>query len=159
MVKPQTVCHARGAFDGSQPQLHLSWDHPVCIIKRFSRSRLSLYCPAHGCLGLLQRHKCTACAGRFGFESSLSFMQGDRERAEGLTASPLCDRQRVDVPKSQLTFLDYVVRPTFEALHSFAPATSAAALRNIEAAKQHWEHLQQRAQSGGSATVFAIDDV
>ena len=141
MVKPQTVCHARGAFDGSQPQLHLSWDHPECIIKRFSRSRLSLYCPAHGCLGLLQRHKCTACAGRFGFQSSLSFMQGDRERAEGLTASPLCDRQRVDVP------------------NSFAPATSAAALRNIEAAKQHWEHLQQRAQSGGSATVFAIDDV
>ena len=37
-------------------------------------------------------------------------MQGDREAAQGLCVSPLCDRARVDVPKSQMTFLDYVVR-------------------------------------------------
>ena len=85
--------------------------------------------------------------------------QGDRERSEGLAVSPLCDRHKVDVPKSQLTFLEYVVRPTFEALREFAPATSAAALRNIEAAKQHWEHMQQRTQKEGSVPLFPIDDL
>ncbi len=89
----------------------------------------------------------------------MGMMQGDRERAEGLAVSPLCDRQKVDVPKSQLTFLEYVVRPTFEALRDFAPATSAAALRNIEAAKQHWEHMQQRAQKQSAAPLFPIDDL
>ena len=73
--------------------------------------------------------------------------------------SPLCDRHKVDVPKSQLTFLEYVVRPTFEALGDFAPTTSAAALRNIEAAKQHREHMRQRAQQQSSAPLFPIDDV
>ena len=38
---------------------------------------------------------------------------GGRE-LKGLQCHPLCDRQKVDVPKSQLTFLEYVVRPTFE---------------------------------------------
>jgi hypothetical protein len=86
-------------------------------------------------------------------------MQGDREREEGLSVSPLCDRQKVDVPKSQLTFLEYVVRPTFEALREFAPATAAAALGNIVTAKQHWERMQQRTQKEGSVPLFPMDDV
>ncbi len=86
-------------------------------------------------------------------------LQGDRERAEGMPVSPLCDRHKVDVPKSQITFLEYVVRPTFEALRDFAPATAARALGNTEAARSHWERSQLRMRQQLSASLFPMDDV
>ena len=66
-------------------------------------------------------------------------MQGDQERKRGLPVSPLCDRERVQIPKSQLTFLDYVVKPSFEALRGLCPHVAAAAMKNMEEARQHWE--------------------
>ena len=81
--------------------------------------------------------------------------QGDREAAEGLAVSPLCDRERVDVPKSQITFLDYVVAPCFEALRGLAPATAEAALANIGVARRHWEDQPRRNPS----TLFPLDDL
>lgn len=56
-----------------------------------------------------------------------------------MPVSPLCDRERVQIPKSQLTFLDYVVRPSFEALRGLCPHVAAAALSNMEEAREHWE--------------------
>ncbi|KAK9908731.1 hypothetical protein WJX75_002027 [Coccomyxa subellipsoidea] len=85
-----------------------------------------------------------------------NFAQGDRERREGLPVSPLCDRERVDVPKSQLTFLEYVVRPCFEAVRSLAPETAAIALRNVEAGCRHWEEQPRRCPSN---TIFPLDDL
>lgn len=70
--------------------------------------------------------------------------------------SPLCNKDKVDVPKSQITFLDYVVRPCFEALKGFAPATAAAALYNIDAAHAYWTQLRKR---GSSTMLFTLDDV
>jgi hypothetical protein len=70
--------------------------------------------------------------------------------------SPLCDRERVDVPKSQLTFLEYVVRPCFEAVRSLAPETAAIALRNVEAGCRHWEEQPRRCPSN---TIFPLDDL
>ena len=69
--------------------------------------------------------------------------------------SPLCDRERVDVPKSQITFLDYVVAPCFEALRGLAPDTAAAALANIGAARAYWEAQPRRNPS----VMFALDDL
>ncbi|CAL8461903.1 g1434 [Coccomyxa elongata] len=85
-----------------------------------------------------------------------NFAQGDRERREALPVSPLCDRERVDVPKSQLTFLEYVVRPCFEALRALAPETAAIALRNIEIGRRHWEEQPRR---NASSTMFPLDDL
>jgi hypothetical protein len=73
-----------------------------------------------------------------------------------MAVSPLCDRKRVDVPKSQVTFLDYVVRPCFEALKGLAPVTAAAALKNIDAAHAYWTEQRQRASQ---AMVFALEDL
>ena len=66
-------------------------------------------------------------------------MQGDAERKRGMPVSVLCDREKVEVPKSQLAFLTYVVKPTFEALEGLAPITAGYALNNIETAVRHWE--------------------
>ena len=81
--------------------------------------------------------------------------QGDREAAQGLPVSPLCDRGRVDVPKSQITFLDYVVLPCFEALRGLAPKTAATAIANVGAAHAHWDAQPCRTPS----IMFALDDV
>lgn len=66
-------------------------------------------------------------------------VQGDSERKRGMPVSALCDREKVEVPKSQLAFLNYVVKPTFEALKGLAPVTAGYALDNIETAVRHWE--------------------
>lgn len=44
------------------------------------------------------------------------FMQGDRERDLRVAISPLCDRLSVSKAKSQVGFVDFVVRPQFSAL-------------------------------------------
>ncbi|KAL3132327.1 hypothetical protein ABBQ32_008905 [Trebouxia sp. C0010 RCD-2024] len=65
--------------------------------------------------------------------------RGDAEKKRGIPVSPLCDRDKVEVPKSQLAFLTYVVKPTFEALKGLAPITAGNALDNIDIAMRHWE--------------------
>ncbi|KAL6759759.1 hypothetical protein V8C86DRAFT_1826880 [Haematococcus lacustris] len=41
------------------------------------------------------------------------FAQGDAERAQGLTISPLCDRTKQGITKSQIGFFDFVALPLF----------------------------------------------
>jgi cAMP-specific phosphodiesterase 4 len=49
------------------------------------------------------------------------FNQGDAERKANLTISPLCDRYTIDVEKSQIGFINFVVLPTFEVLLNVIP--------------------------------------
>ncbi|CAH8601955.1 unnamed protein product [Heterobilharzia americana] len=44
------------------------------------------------------------------------FRQGDRERELNLPISPLCDRNTVIVPQSQIGFIDFIVEPSFQVL-------------------------------------------
>jgi calcium/calmodulin-dependent 3',5'-cyclic nucleotide phosphodiesterase len=44
------------------------------------------------------------------------FRQGDREQELGLPYSPLCDRSTTLVPESQVGFIDFIVKPSFEIL-------------------------------------------
>lgn len=74
------------------------------------------------------------CKG-FQIITTCRWLQGDKERAAGLPISSLCDRHAVDVGSSQLSFLQHVVRPAFEALQPLAPTTAAAALRCIQTAQ------------------------
>jgi hypothetical protein len=52
------------------------------------------------------------------------FNQGDEERKASLAISPLCDRTTVDVSKSQIGFINFVVLPTFEILLNIIPEVS-----------------------------------
>ncbi|XP_017494478.1 PREDICTED: cAMP-specific 3',5'-cyclic phosphodiesterase 4B-like, partial [Rhagoletis zephyria] len=42
------------------------------------------------------------------------FQQGDKERAQGLEISPMCDRTNATIEKSQVGFIDYIVHPLWE---------------------------------------------
>jgi hypothetical protein len=43
------------------------------------------------------------------------FRQGDKEKAAGLSVSPLMDRSKAGVTKSQVGFFDIVAMPLFQA--------------------------------------------
>ena len=43
-------------------------------------------------------------------------VQGDLERDRGLPCSPLCDRQSTAVEQSQISFINFIVEPSFEVL-------------------------------------------
>ncbi|GMH40837.1 hypothetical protein BSKO_08741 [Bryopsis sp. KO-2023] len=76
------------------------------------------------------------------------FAQGDRERALDLPYSPLCNRDLVQIPKSQNTFLEYVVKPSFELLASVAPKSAALALSHVAKNIKRWDDLRAEPNSG-----------
>jgi len=47
------------------------------------------------------------------------FLQGDRERDSGLPVSPLCNKDKHFLPKSQCDFVDFVVRPSVEVFSDY----------------------------------------
>ncbi|KAL6762821.1 hypothetical protein V8C86DRAFT_1824914 [Haematococcus lacustris] len=66
------------------------------------------------------------------------FAQGDAERAQGLTISPLCDRTKQGITKSQVGFFDFVALPLFT---NFTTRFIAAKplLRGVMANYRHWQ--------------------
>jgi hypothetical protein len=49
------------------------------------------------------------------------FLQGDKERDQGLPISHLCDRLTVVIPKAQVGFIDLFIEPTFSTLLVILP--------------------------------------
>mmetsp|Transcript_31501 Transcript_31501/g.32707 ORF Transcript_31501/g.32707 Transcript_31501/m.32707 type:complete len:515 (+) Transcript_31501:12-1556(+) len=49
------------------------------------------------------------------------FAQGDLEKMKGLPVTILCDRETTSMSKSQIFFINLVVKPTFETLAKFIP--------------------------------------
>lgn len=49
------------------------------------------------------------------------FAQGDRERSMGLEVSMLCDRKTTNIGKSQVGFIDFVIKPYFDAMVCVLP--------------------------------------
>ncbi|KAL8433689.1 hypothetical protein ACSSS7_003719 [Eimeria intestinalis] len=72
------------------------------------------------------------------------YLQGDEELRLGRTISPLCDRQsHAQLAKSQIGFLQHVVRPLFVELDSIGKQqkTIADALKNLDDNCDRWEKL------------------
>ena len=53
------------------------------------------------------------------------FKQEDEERKLGLPISMLCDRKTTHIAKSQIGFINFAVKPSYEALMNFTPEISA----------------------------------
>ena len=59
------------------------------------------------------------------------FMQGDVEKKMDLPVTILCDRETTSISKSQIGFINFVVKPTFDILLNFIPEVSFY-LKNLE---------------------------
>jgi hypothetical protein len=69
------------------------------------------------------------------------FQQGDQERASGLTVSPLMDRSRAGITKSQTSFFNVVARPMYQALVRTFPGCNPI-LQGLEDNFHYWNELE-----------------
>ncbi|KAG2444403.1 hypothetical protein HXX76_001156 [Chlamydomonas incerta] len=76
------------------------------------------------------------------------FRQGDQERELGMPISPLFDRAKQGVSKSQTGFYEFVGLPLVHALSSAFPG-AAPLMSCFTANYQHWLRVQQEAQAQG----------
>ena len=67
------------------------------------------------------------------------FAQGDKEAEIGLPVSPNCDRNTTKVPDSQIGFITYVVRPTFEVMGMLIPEVQERIVPIINDNLMFWE--------------------
>lgn len=74
--------------------------------------------------------------------------EGDIEKQMGLPVNDLCDRQRTDVPKSQVGFIKFMIVPTFidmvNVFHSLMYM-----IDNAESNKDIWANIQQQNRKRG----------
>ncbi|KAL6751781.1 3'5'-cyclic nucleotide phosphodiesterase [Haematococcus lacustris] len=66
------------------------------------------------------------------------YRQGDREKAAGLPISPLFDRTKPGVSKSQVGFMDFVVVPLFHSFVRAFPSTQPM-FHQLALNYRHWE--------------------
>jgi hypothetical protein len=86
--------------------------------------------------------------------SSFSFSfssTGDAEKEQGLPISPLCDRNTVKKPDSQIGFLKFVIRPTYLLLGELLPRVKGEVMPIIDEQIEYWmnEKSVGRMSSGG----------
>ena len=77
--------------------------------------------------------------GKFGYlihEANL--LKGDKERDLGLPITYLCDRYTVNLAKSQLGFIDFVVAPLFGLMKEVLPKID---ISNLDTNKNKWKDL------------------
>jgi hypothetical protein len=68
------------------------------------------------------------------------FNQGDREKSMNLSVSFLCDRDTVNIPQSQIGFINNIIRPTFELVKALLPNTDSL-MNCIEENLNKWNQV------------------
>ncbi|KAJ3074827.1 hypothetical protein HDU98_010096 [Podochytrium sp. JEL0797] len=66
--------------------------------------------------------------------------QGDKEKNLNLPVSPFMDRDNINIPSSQIGFMDYVLLPLFEAVNKYIEIPHI--LGNLQANREHWVKLR-----------------
>ena len=64
------------------------------------------------------------------------FKQGDEERQLGLPVTPMNDRHTANIPKNQLGFYNFIVRPMYDAFGLLVDLS--VQLHNLDEMQQHW---------------------
>jgi hypothetical protein len=72
------------------------------------------------------------------------YLQGDVERAIGLTISRFMDREAPEVATCQIGFIDFIVAPVYKALGQFSPAVRAHCVPLIESNRAQWAEVQAK---------------
>lgn len=68
------------------------------------------------------------------------FNQGDLERTSKLPISLLCDRESTNISKSQLGFINFIVKPTFDCIINLLPQVSVY-MDNMRSNCKYYEEL------------------
>ena len=67
------------------------------------------------------------------------FQQGDRERKMDMDISPMCDRNNAAIEKTQIGFIDFVVRPVWETWADLVNPGAQQILETLENNKQYYQ--------------------
>ena len=68
------------------------------------------------------------------------FVQGDKEKELGLPVGDLNDRSKINLAKSQMGFIDFIVQPSFEVFAQFLPRVDIH-IENIKMNRTKWSTL------------------
>ena len=85
------------------------------------------------------------------------WLQGDKEKSLGINVSYLCDRNKVNIPKDQVGFLNGVIVPTFDILTQLFPGlnyTTENVMNNIK----EWQKLADENRKKGWTPKKIKDD-
>ena len=92
------------------------------------------------------------------------FQQGDTERQKKLPISPICDRELVVIPKSQVGFLNFMVLPIYDLwekmifkIMQHEDSLVKICCSQIRGNVQFWSEETQRLEEG--RPTFALDDL
>jgi hypothetical protein len=70
------------------------------------------------------------------------FRQGDMEKSMGIPVSPYMDRDNINIPSCQIGFVDYVVKPLFEAFGRYIEIPQI--LLSLEENREYWyQYIKQ----------------
>jgi len=79
------------------------------------------------------------------------FAQGDQERVLGRELSPLCDRHSVSLAGSQVGFINFIVKPMFQALTPFCDTSDM--LNNMKKYHEFWSEELSREKKPRKSTM------
>ena len=85
--------------------------------------------------------------------SSEFFAQGDKELAEGLAVSPLCNKDKHFLPKSQCDFVDFVVRPSMEVFSKYCKSDLWISTMTSNYNKWKIMYNEMKDTEGGKAAI------
>lgn len=80
------------------------------------------------------------------------FNQGDIEKSKGLSVSLLCDRESTNINKSQIGFINFIVKPTFECMINIIPNLSVY-MDNIVVNCKYYEDLVKAEEEKKSNSI------
>ncbi|KAJ3115749.1 hypothetical protein HDU96_000080 [Phlyctochytrium bullatum] len=66
--------------------------------------------------------------------------QGDMEKRLNIPVSPYMDRDNLNVPSSQVGFIDYVILPLFEAYNNYIPIPNI--MEDLRRNRDHWMYMK-----------------
>ncbi|KAL5275792.1 dnc family protein [Megaselia abdita] len=69
------------------------------------------------------------------------FLQGDKERENGMDISPMCDRDNATIEKSQVGFIDYIVHPLWETWADLVHPDAQDILDTLEENRDYYQSL------------------
>jgi hypothetical protein len=102
-------------------------------------------------------HSCDLAHNAKNFNISLKWVellsnefwkQGDKETKDNLTISFLCDRNNIDIPKSQVGFIKAFIIPTFEVLVNIFPTLNFFS-DNVVNNLTEWKKLNEKGRKRG----------